>query len=282
MKILSFPKSTSAKNYDVVCFSHLRWNFVFQRPQHLLSRFARDHKVIFIEEPIYAEGDAKFVVTDNREGVMVAVPQLPHAADPDEAESQLGQMLTRLLEAEGIADFVAWYYTPMMLGWSRHLKPLARVYDCMDELSAFRNAPAELRAREAELFRLADLVFTGGRSLYEAKRWKHRDVYCFPSSIDVPHFAAAQSTEIEPADQRAIARPRVGFAGMIDERTDIELLAAIADARPDWQFVMIGPVVKIDERDLPRRANIHYLGGKSYYDLPAYIGGWDVAMMPFA
>jgi UDP-galactopyranose mutase len=172
----------------------------------------------------------------------------------------------------------------MMLDWSEQLDPLATIYDCMDELSAFKNAPEKLKLREAELFGLADLVFTGGRSLYEVKRDQHNAVYCFPSSIDVAHFARALEDDLgaEPDDQKNIARPRIGFFGVIDERTDIELLGEMADLRPDLHFVMIGPVVKISEDDLPKAENIHYLGGKSYDELPDYIASWDVAMMPFA
>ena len=282
MKTVSFPESRSAIGYDLICFSHLRWNFVYQRPQHLLARFAQGRNVLYIEEPMFHDGEPKFVVDKSAEGVRVAVPHLPNGIQGTEHETELRSMVSRLLEQEGITNFVAWYYTPMMLGWSDHIDPQVVVYDCMDELSAFKNAPPELRAREADLFGLSDLVFTGGRSLFEVKRDQHKSVHCFPSSIDVAHFAQALSTDEEPEDQRAIPHPRIGFAGVIDERTDIDLLAAIADARPDWNYVMIGPVVKIDEADLPRRENIHYLGGKDYKDLPAYIGGWDVAMMPFA
>jgi UDP-galactopyranose mutase len=166
--------------------------------------------------------------------------------------------------------------------WTAHLRPLATVYDCMDELSAFKGAPRSLRENELALFERADLVFTGGHSLYEVKRDQHRNVYAFPSSIDAPHFAQARAAADEPEDQRDIPRPRLGFFGVIDERMDIELLDAVAQARPDWQLVMIGPVVKIDPAGLPRRANIHYLGGKTYAGLPAYLSGWDVALLPFA
>jgi UDP-galactopyranose mutase len=170
----------------------------------------------------------------------------------------------------------------MMLPFMDALDPSAIVYDCMDELSMFKGAPPELLERESRLYDRADLVFTGGQSLYEAKRSRHPAVYAFPSSIDVGHFEQALSITDEPADQKDIPHPRIGFCGVIDERTDIELLGKIAELRPDWHFVMVGPVVKIDESDLPRRENIYYLGGKNYNDLPAYIGGWDVAMMPFA
>jgi UDP-galactopyranose mutase len=191
-------------------------------------------------------------------------------------------MIDEYFISANIEAFVSWYYTPMMLGWSAHLRPLATIYDCMDELSAFKNAPAELRERERDLFDRADVVFTGGHSLYEAKKGQHANVYAFPSSIDVSHFSKALGIVDETPDQEAIPFPRIGFVGVIDERLDIGLLGEVADLRPDFHFIMIGPVVKIDERDLPRRANIHYLGGKDYSELPSYLSGWQAAMMPFA
>jgi UDP-galactopyranose mutase len=265
--------------YDLICFSHLRWDFVFQRPQHLLTRFAKDHRVFFIEEPFFGDDGPRFDVSKRENGLHVVVPHLPHGSDIDAA---MNDLVAGLRMDHNIGTHVVWFYTPMMLPFMDTLEPAAVIYDCMDELSMFKGAPPELLPREAKLFERADLVFTGGQSLYEAKRDRHPSVHAFPSSIDVAHFEQALSVENEPADQKDIPHPRIGFCGVIDERTDIELLAQIADLRPDWQFVMIGPVVKIDENDLPRRSNIHYLGGKDYKDLPSYIGGWDVAMMPFA
>jgi UDP-galactopyranose mutase len=156
------------------------------------------------------------------------------------------------------------------------------VFDAMDELSKFKFAPVKLLDLEQELIDRADLVFTGGTSLYEAKKDRHDSVHLFPSSVDRVHFAKARARQFEPADQEDLNRPRLGFYGVIDERFDIELLDTIAKMRPDWSFVMVGPVVKISEEDLPRRPNIHYLGGKKYEQLPAYLSGWDVALMPFA
>jgi UDP-galactopyranose mutase len=216
-------------------------------------------------------------------GVLVAVPHLPEGLRSEVALAAVKrEMIARLFVEHGIREHVLWYYTPMALDCTRHLKPLATVYDCMDELSAFKGAPPELCEREAELFSRADLVFTGGQSLYEAKRDRHPAVYAFPSSIDHAHFAQARAAISEPEDQAAVPRPRLGFFGVIDERLDIALLDAVAAARPDWQIVMIGPVVKIDPALLPQRENIHYLGGKAYADLPAYLAGWDVALLPFA
>jgi UDP-galactopyranose mutase len=214
--------------------------------------------------------------------VRVAVPHLPHGLSPEAAEAAQRDLLQGLLEDHGVTDYVLWYYTPMALGFSSGLAPAAVVYDCMDELSLFRGAPAALLERESRLLELADLVFTGGQSLYEAKRDRHPEVHAFPSSIEADHFGRARSPQPEPADQADIPRPRLGYFGVIDERIDLDLLAAVADLRPDWQLVMVGPVVKIDPESLPRRANLHYLGMKPYAELPAYLAGWDAALMPFA
>jgi len=267
---------------DVVCLSHLRWDFVYQRPQHLMSRFARDHRVFFFEEPEFHDSAARLDISERPGGVRVAVPRLPRGLSAEAAEADQRDLLQGMLADHGIADYILWYYTPMALGFSRGLEPSAVVYDCMDELSLFRGAPPLLVEREARLLEVADLVFTGGQSLYEAKRERHPEVHAFPSSIDVEHFGRARTGAPDPEDQAAIARPRLGYFGVIDERIDVDLLAGVADARPDWQLVMLGPVVKVDPASLPRRANLHYLGMKRYEELPDYLAGWDVAMMPFA
>ena len=283
MKDFRAIKTASQNGTDLVCLSHLRWDFVYQRPQHLLSRFAKGRRVFFVEEPIFGNGPMRLDVAERKCGVKVVVPHLPADLLSDVAIEAVQQgMIDRLFAEHKIREHILWYYTPMAAAWTRHLHPLAVIYDCMDELSAFKGAPPALRAREAELIRRADLMFTGGQSLYEAKRDLHRSVHAFPSSIDAEHFAQARTIQTDPADQADIPHPRLGFFGVIDERLDIELLDRVAAARPDWHIVMIGPVVKIDPLDLPRRSNIHYLGGKDYQELPKYLAGWDVALLPFA
>ncbi|WP_253190374.1 UDP-galactopyranose mutase [Sphingomonas sp. LM7] len=268
----------------VLCFSHLRWAFVFQRPQHLMSRFARERDVLYWEEPHYLDEretpwleTARCAVT----GVTVATPQLPRGQSPANETAMLKRLLDTCLADAG-QPLMRWYYTPMMLPFSEHVEAQCVVYDCMDELANFKNAPAELMQLELRLFEQADIVFTGGYSLYEAKRGRHANVHAFPSSVDVAHFASARSHDEDPADQAGLPRPRFGFYGVVDERMDLALLAHVADARPDWSIVIVGPVVKIDPADLPQRPNLQYLGGKTYDELPAYLGGWDVALMPFA
>ena len=269
--------------YDLLCFSHLRWDFVYQRPQHLLIRFARNgQRVFFIEEPIFTDGESRFTVSQREENLFVVVPEIEHGTSGENINTFLISELENLIKDYKIESYINWYYTPMMLSWSEHLAPFATVFDSMDELSLFKFAPPELVENEEKLFKLADVVFTGGQSLFEAKKHRHRNIHAFPSSIDAAHFAKAFDVTEEPFDQKEIPHPRVGFFGVIDERMDIELLDKIAALRPDFQFVMIGPIVKIDEKYLPRRANIHYLGGKKYNELPNYLSGWDAAMMPFA
>ena len=273
-----------ASDYALLCFSHLRWQFVFQRPQHLMSRFARQRRTIFWEEPEAALAGSEPAIgvrTCAETGVVVVTPSLPEDMTEEQRETALKHLLDGFLAAEK-GPFIRWYYTPMMLPFSRHVESVCTIYDCMDELANFRFAPPRLLPLEQELLDSADLVFTGGFSLYEAKKNRHPAVHPFPSSVDRAHFAQARGDLEEPVDQKLASRPRFGFYGVVDERMDLELIARIADAHPDWSLIIVGPVVKIDPAELPVRANIHYLGGKKYEELPAYLAGWDVALMPFA
>src|SRR4029079_1786130 len=241
--------------------------------------------VIFWEEPVdIAPNDTAYLKvsdSDDYANVRLVVPHLPQGMPEDAREAAL----KRLLDAHVASirgPLIAWYYTPMMLPFSRHIEADVTVFDAMDELSKFKFAPAKLLDLEQELIDRSDIVFTGGSSLYEAKKDRHHSVHCFPSSVDRTHFMKARARQFEPGDQEALPRPRLGFYGVIDERFDIDLLDKVAAMRPNWSFVMVGPVVKISEEDLPKRPNICYLGGKTYDKLPAYLSGWDIALMPFA
>jgi hypothetical protein len=256
-------------DFDLVCVSHLRWDFVWQRPQQLLTRCARERRVFFVEEPVFGEGGPRLRVRRMNDRLVVAVPELQSGCTPAEADRTQEWLLRALLRDFCVEAFVLWLYTPMAVAFTRTLAPLAVVYDCMDELSAFAHAPDRLTPLEDELFRRADLVLTGGRSLFEAKRARHLNVHLFPSSVDSVHFALARLPGPEPHDQAEIDHPRLGYVGVIDERIDMELVAAVADTRPSWQLVLVGPVAKIDPAGLPRRLNLHYLGPKDYAKLPS-------------
>ena len=268
---------------DLVCFSHLRWDFVYQRPQHLLSRCAKNRRVFFVEEPIFGNGSMRLETREAESGVRVVVPHLPDGLRSEIAINAVMREMTRQLFIDhDIDEYIFWYYTPMALNFTDHFNPVASVYDCMDELSAFKGAHSNLPMLEKQLFRHVDLVFTGGQSLYEAKCDQHPSVHAFPSSIDASHFGKARNINEDPEDQAHIPHPRLGFFGVIDERFDSELLDQVATMRPDWHFVVIGPIVKIDPATLPNHPNIHYLGGKKYQELPEYLAGWDIALLLFA
>jgi UDP-galactopyranose mutase len=267
---------------DLVCLGHVRWQSVFERPQHLMTRYARNRRVFFVEEPIFDDTPETRITVEVHDGVHVVVPHLPRALGATESIAAQRAALEQLLARERISRYVLWYCTPLALRFSSHLVPVSVAYDCIDELSASRGASTQLPALERELMRWADVVFTDGQALYEARKGQHPNIHAVPSSVDVAHFAVARRHGPDPPDQKPIPGPRLGFFGVLDERLDIPLLQGLADARPDWQLVMIGPVVTIDKRDLPRRPNIHYLGPKAYSELPRYIGGWDVALLLYA
>ena len=267
---------------ELICFCHIRWNFVYQRPQHLMTRFSQHNRVFFIEEPFFeSSGNSFMEVNKVRENIWIVTPHLLKNFTPDEIVFQQRVLLSSLYNDYEIKNYIHWFYTPMALSICNHLQPEMIIYDCMDELSNFKFAPAELKQKEKELFGIADLVFTGGYNLYEAKKNAHHNIFPFPSSIDKDHFLQARSLTKEPEDQADLRHPVFGFYGVLDERFDIELLREVATRKPGWNFVIIGPVIKIDPAILPQLNNIHYLGPRNYDQLPAYLSGWDVAMIPF-
>lgn len=269
--------SAAAQNRPMlICFSHLRWNFVFQRPQHLMHRMRDAFEVVYWEEPIRDAVAIDRLEVSSRDGIRIVVPHLVAGRTSEEDEARLTALLDDFTASQ--ATIIRWYYTPMMLSFSRALSAVCTVYDCMDELSAFRFAPPELIGLETELLAVADVVFTGGYSLYEAKRDRHARVLPFPSGVDVAHFARAR--DIAPVGRRET--PRLGFYGVIDERMDLDLLSALATARPDWEIEVVGPVVKIAPDDLPVHPNLSYPGARTYDELPGTLAAWDVALMPFA
>lgn len=274
----------------LIVFSHVRWSFVYQRPQHLLSRLARQYPVLFVEEPVRSQGEPRLERALPAPNVEVLTPHTPleSAGFHDDQLSVLQPLLAEFLRERGLHDYLAWFYTPMALPLLSELHPSVVVYDCMDELSAFKDAPPQLHDRESALLARADLVLTGGPGLYEAKRHLHPNVHCLPSAVAAEHFSPQRLKPNSDGAREAahlqahIRHPRLGFFGVIDERLDFDLIRALAEARPFTQIVMVGPVAKIDPASLPQRANIHWLGMQPYELLPYLTAPWDVCLMPFA
>jgi len=268
----------------LIVLSHLRWEFVFQRPQHLMSQLSNHYRIFFVEEPQLQEGPPRMVIRPVSANLTVCVPHTAIQAPGfhDDQIPALELLIEDLVGSFGIENPLVWLYTPMALPLAGKLSPRALIYDCMDELSAFLNAPRQLIQRESALMRRADLVFTGGPSLYEARRARHPSVHCLPSSVDAAHFGRARGDAVDHPAQASLPHPRLGFYGVFDERLDFELIEAIASARPDWQLVLVGPVVKIDPATLPTLPNVHYLGQRPYDELPEFLAGWDVCLLPFA
>ena len=269
---------------DLICFSHLRWNFVFQRPQHLLTRWAKEMRVTYIEEPIFGKfksNEFKATISEESSQVTILTPHIAEGTSEKDINAYLEKSITEFISYQQIKDYILWYITPMAIPFSLKLNPRMVIYDCMDELSCFKDANPDISKNEDKLLKQADVLFTGGYNLYEYKKDKHSNIHPLPSSIDQEHFESGSGSK-DPEDQANIAHPRVGFFGVIDERLDIELLDGLAKKMPSTQFILVGPVVKIDPATLPRHKNIHYLGQKSYQQLPNYLANWDIAFLPFA
>jgi len=266
----------------LIVFCHLRWDFVFQRPQHLMTRLAEHYNILVVEEPMYEDGPAHLKKTAVAPNITVCQPHTAiHAPGFHDDQIPTLQTLLADLVPQGEKP-VVWFYTPMALPLLQSFEPSLVIYDCMDELAAFKNAPKQLLQRESALLNIADLVFTGGPSLYQSKKERHDNAHCFSSSVDAKHFQQAKDPDYSHPEQAHIPHPRLGFYGVIDERFDTELVKAMADAHPEWQIVLVGPVVKIDPANLPKQPNVHYMGQRTYDELPKFLAGWDVCLLPFA
>jgi glycosyltransferase involved in cell wall biosynthesis len=282
-KLIKSEMNTSGKKYTMLVFSQLRWHSVTQRPHHIMRRFASQYNILFIEEPqepsdVYPSGTARVESVAN--GLDVLTPFFAWEDWPAMCRnyaSLLGNFV------KDIGSCIAWFYSPTYVHLLDAFSFRLVVYDCMDELAAFKGASENLPRYEARLLNEAQVVFTGGKSLYEAKRQMHQNVHCFPSSVDEKHFQMASSPTLNvPADLLAIQRPIVGYYGVIDERIDFDLLARVAADLPAVSFVMIGPFAKINPADVSHPSNVYFLGKRTYEELPSYLKGFDVAMMPFA
>jgi glycosyltransferase involved in cell wall biosynthesis len=263
---------------DIVCFAEHGWNFTSDRPQHLLKRFAKGFRVFYIESPLFHSNSDRYDITLTDDQVIVVAPNLQGDAQQSDVTTRWRELLIRLFNEERIDSYIFWYYSVHALKVSTHFTPDLVIYDCMDRPSE----TDEMRTSERALLDFADVVFTSGQRVFEATRKLHENTYLFPNSIDKDHFATARTFKYDPPDQASIRHPRFGYFGEIGQRIDFDLLVAVSKKRPQWQFVLVGAVVNVSASQLPNYRNFHYLGAKRYEELPQYIGGWDIAMIPYA
>jgi glycosyltransferase involved in cell wall biosynthesis len=281
-------------DFPIIVHSHLCWDWVWQRPQQFLSRLSQRHKILFVEtigpDPELAMPHVRFRTVAEYPNITVLRLQFPSWSWGDGAyvDAERFRIVSSFVSGGPLAgqfeNPVQWFYDPMAVtAFGGKMGEILTVYDCMDELSKFRFAPAEIHSREAELLATADVVFTGGRKLYESKSRFHDNCHFYGCGVDCAHFGSARNGRTQtPHEIRSLPRPVLGYFGVIDERLDYDLIAALADANRNQSVVMVGPVMKVDPAALPQRPNIHWLGQRSYADLPAICKGFDVCLMPFA
>jgi len=283
-----------SKNYPIIVHCHLCWDWVWQRPQQFLSRLSQRHKILFVEtigpDPQLATPVARYRTAENSPNITILRLQFPswRWGDSDYVDSERRRIVQEFV-AEGplqgqFENPVQWFYDPMAVpAFAGHMKERLTVYDCMDELSKFKGAPPQIIQREATLLKTAEVVFTGGRKLFESKRQHNDNCHFYGCGVDGEHFGKARSeTTAVPEQLQKLKKPVLGYFGVVDERMDYELVAALADANSDWSVAIVGPVMKVDPGALPQRPNLHWLGQQTYRDLPAFCKGFDVCLMPFA
>lgn len=261
----------SAHYYDMIVFCHLRWQFVYQRPQHVIERLSHHLKVLFVEEPLPNS-------TSHSSGNLIVVNDNLHILQPNvEDVKSIAKILPEYVNNKSIP--FGWFYSASFSPLLEELNFQTVVYDCMDEPSLIKGDSQELLNQEEYLMSHADIIFTNVQSLFESKKQHHPNVHLFPGSVDKTHFNKAWNSST-PEDIAHIQSPIVGYYGIIDEQIDFSLLQETALKLPNVSFVMIGPRM-IDEEHLPKEANIHFLEMKSYDELPNYLKAFDIAMMPF-
>lgn len=285
-------ESSDSSAHPIIVHCHLCWDWVWQRPQQFLSRLSQRHKILFVEtigpDPELAAPLARFRQVPEFPNVTILRMQFPKWRwdDGDYVDTERRHLVQQFLEGPG-KDFVnpiQWFYDPMAVpGFAGQMGEVLTVYDCMDELSKFRGAPPQIVERELDLLERADLVFTGGRKLFESKSQFHDNCHFYGCGVDVEHFGKARAAQTTvPPEVAKLPQPVLGYFGVIDERMDYELVAHLADARPHWSIVLVGPLTKVDPEILPKAPNLHWLGQRAYADLPALCKGFDLCLMPFA
>jgi glycosyltransferase involved in cell wall biosynthesis len=287
-------KTATPNNYPIIVHCHLCWDWVWQRPQQFISRISRRHPVLFVEtlgpDPTLVAPYVRLHYHADHPNVTRVRLQFPMWRWGDEAyvDNTRRELVKDTLRGPLAGQFknpVQWFYDPMTVrAFAGQMGEIGTVYDCMDEYSKFSEAHPEVSKRELELLARADVVFAGGRKLWESKRRHNDNCHFYGCGVDSAHFGRALDARTTvPHDlKRVKKKAALGFFGVVDERMDYELVTKLADADPQWSIVMVGPVLKVKEQGLPERPNLHWLGSRDYSQLPSYCKGFDVCLMPFA
>jgi hypothetical protein len=274
----------------LMVFSHMAWNPGQGRTPQLMAALAGRWQILFVEAPRHAAGAARLESRAIRAGltVLTLTTPAPAAGFHDDAQAFGVTLLREELAGRRLKIDIAWLDTPMAWPLAQALGIACLAYDCLEGPPASLQFDAALlHQRESALMRTAALMVAAGPSLFNAHRHRHANLHCVCSAVHAEHFSPA-SLELTSARARrghvlqsSLARPRLGYFGSIDERLDLDLLAALADRQPGWAFVMVGSVAGIAAERLPQRRNIHWLGEQDDALLPYLLAGWDLALMPY-
>lgn len=292
----------------VVCISDLFWDEHWSSEQQIMSRLARRCRVLYVDRPVsilsFFTGTSDASVGRQwlrwlgggmrEEGpnltVLTPAPLLPLRYNPfvNRINSWIRrQSIKRALRKAGGDTPVLWIYAPDAGELVGTLGEGYSIYYCADDWGAgsqWWNSGRDIRAREMELAAKVDLVV--GTSTNIVKRWKetHRNTLLVTNGGDVDSFKVARNPNLEiPEDLKKIPAPRIGYVGFVDARFDTSLYTRLAQARPDWNFVIVGPLMEkqVNLAQLKRLPNVHFLGPRTRGELPSYLKGFDVCTIPY-
>lgn len=292
------------RDQDIVCVGSALW--ATQAPlnvHHVMRRLAPRNRVLYVESlglraPAASAGDWRKVarrlagwlrgLARSPEGVWLLSPPLL----PWHGRAWVRALNRRLLVAAlrgamrrlGMRNPILWIFLPTGEALAGALMQRLLIYHCVD---AYAENPgvdrAAILALEARLLARCDLVFATSRALYEEKRPARGRALYLPNVADAEHFGAGGPL---PAALAALPRPLLGYVGnLAGYKLDLELLAAVAAAQPGWSFCLVGPRgagdAATDLAPLERLPNVHLLGARPYGELPAWVGAFDVCLIPF-
>jgi len=285
---------------SIICVSQ-DWQGDPTSKKHIMRILSRKNRVLWVNSigmrrPTAAVSDARRLVAKLRRivaGVRQVEPNIfvmdpPVLPLPGVAAAErlnrvvLAVWLRRLCRRLGLDRPLLWTFLPNVNWLLGRLNERMVIYHCVDEYSEFSGVPKDVIVRmEQDLIRRADIVFTSAEKLCDERRQVNPRTYFIPHGVDVAHFSRALDPAIEvPEEIRRLAKPVIGFFGLLADWVDLDMIGALARARPQWSFALVGKV-QTDLGAVARLPNVHRLGQQPYTALPAYCRGFDVGLIPF-